>query len=77
MGFKPEFGGQGLPATIAIPVNEIVMAANFSWSHLALLSQAAIRAMEIHANDELKNLYFPKALYTGITNPRKKSTFHL
>ncbi|HJL81414.1 MAG TPA: acyl-CoA dehydrogenase N-terminal domain-containing protein, partial [Gammaproteobacteria bacterium] len=31
LGFKPEFGGQGLPSTIAIPVNEIVMAANFSW----------------------------------------------
>ena len=60
LGFKPEFGGQGLPSTIAIPVNEIVMAANFSWSHLALLSQAAIRAMEIHANDELKNLYLTK-----------------
>lgn len=60
LGFKPEFGGQGLPATIAIPVNEIIMAANFSWSHLALLSQAAMRAMEIHANDALKNLYLPK-----------------
>ena len=60
LGFKPEFGGQGLPAIIALPVNEIMMAANFSWSHLALLSQAAIRAMEIHANDELKNIYLRK-----------------
>ena len=60
LGFKPEFGGQGLPAIIALPVNEIMMAANFSWSHLALLSQAAIRALDTHANDELKNLYLPK-----------------
>ncbi|GIT35468.1 MAG: hypothetical protein Ct9H300mP4_17870 [Gammaproteobacteria bacterium] len=60
LGFKPEFGGQGLPAIIALPVNEIMMAANFSWSHLTLLSQAAIRALDTHANDELKNLYLPK-----------------
>ena len=79
LGFKPEFGGQGLPAIIALPVNEIMMAANFSWSHLALLSQAAIRALDAHANDELKNLYLPKMVsgkYSGtmvLTEPQAGS----
>ena len=79
LGFKPEFGGQGLPAIIALPVNEIMMAANFSWSHLALLSQAAIRALDAHAKDELKNLYLPKMVsgkYSGtmvLTEPQAGS----
>ena len=79
LGFKPEFGGQGLPAIIALPVNEIMMAANFSWSHLALLSQAAIRALDAHANNELKNLYLPKMVsgkYSGtmvLTEPQAGS----
>ena len=34
---NPEFGGQGLPSLVSMPVNEMVMAANFSWAHFCLL----------------------------------------
>ena len=68
---NPEFGGQGLPSLVSIPVNEMVMAANFSWAHLVLLTNSAIRAVEAHANQSLKNLFLEKLIsgrYSGTMN---------
>ena len=59
---NPEYGGQGMPASISMPVNEMVMGANFSWAHLVLLTNSAIRAVDAHANEELKDLYLEKLI---------------
>ena len=68
---NPEYGGQGMPASISMPVNEMVMAANFSWAHLVLLTNSAIRAVDAHASEELKDLYLEKLIsgkFTGTMN---------
>ena len=68
---NPEYGGQGMPASISMPVNEMVMGANFSWAHLVLLTNSAIRAVDAHANDELKDLYLEKLIsgkFSGTMN---------
>ena len=68
---NPEYGGQGMPASISMPVNEMVMAANFSWAHLVLLTNSAIRAVDAHAEQELKDLYLEKLIsgkFTGTMN---------
>ena len=66
-----EYGGQGMPASISMPVNEMVMGANFSWAHLVLLTNSAIRAVDAHANDSLKELYLEKLIsgkFSGTMN---------
>ena len=66
-----EYGGQGMPASISMPVNEMVMGANFSWAHLVLLTNSAIRAVDAHANDTLKELYLEKLIsgkFSGTMN---------
>ena len=68
---NPNYGGQGMPTTISMPINEMVMGANFSWAHLVLLTNSAIRAIDAHANKELKDLYLEKLItghYSGTMN---------
>ncbi|MEO9653383.1 acyl-CoA dehydrogenase [Marinomonas sp.] len=68
---NPEFGGQGLPSSLATAVNEGVQAANLAFSLCPLLSQGAIEAIESHASEELKQCYIPKMLtgeWTGTMN---------
>ena len=68
---NPDYGGQGMPTTISMPINEMVMGANFSWAHLVLLTNSAIRAVDAHANKELKDLYLEKLIsghYSGTMN---------
>mgnify|MGYP006079612193 FL=1 len=76
---NPEFGGQGLPSLVSMPVNEMVMAANFSWSHLVLLTNSVVRAVETHADTSLKDLFLKKLIageYSGtmvLTEPQAGS----
>jgi len=68
---NPEYGGQGMPASISMPVNEMVMGANFSWAHLVLLTNSAIRAVDAHASEQLKDLYLEKLIsgkFSGTMN---------
>ena len=54
-----------------MPVNEMVMAANFSWAHLVLLTNSAIRAVDAHADPFLKNIFLKKLItgeYSGTMN---------
>jgi len=55
-----EFGGQGLPAALAVAVNEIWQSANLSWALCPLLTQGAIAAIEQHGNTILQSLYLPR-----------------
>ena len=55
----PEYGGMGLPMTVATAVNEMMSAACLSLQLCPMLSQGQIEALEHHASDELKALYLP------------------
>ena len=57
---NPDFGGQGLPAALSVAVNEIWQSANLSWALCPLLTHGAIEALEVHGDENLKNLYLPK-----------------
>lgn len=60
--FDPEYGGQGMPFALAIPVQEMWHAANMSWGLCPLLSQGAIEAIEANASEELKATYLPNMI---------------
>ena len=51
---NPDFGGQGLPKTVAVACDEMWAAANVAFALCPELSQGAILAMDRHATDELK-----------------------
>jgi len=66
-----ERGGQGLPWSIAMPVQEMLYAANLSLTLCALLNQGAIEAVEAHGSAELKTKFLPKLVsgeWTGTMN---------
>ncbi|GAA4862316.1 acyl-CoA dehydrogenase C-terminal domain-containing protein [Luteimonas vadosa] len=45
---SPDLGGQGLPHTMGVPLNEMVNAANLAWGNFPLLSHSAIDALTQH-----------------------------
>jgi 3-(methylthio)propanoyl-CoA dehydrogenase len=57
---NPDFGGQGLPKTVALACDEMWAAANVAFALCPELSQGAILAMDRHATDELKQAYLAK-----------------
>lgn len=67
----PDFGGQGLPYTLAAVVSEYMSSANMAWAMYAGLTQGAIAALHAHGSDELKAAYLPKMVagtWTGTMN---------
>jgi alkylation response protein AidB-like acyl-CoA dehydrogenase len=44
----PEFGGQGLPQMVGVPLKEMVDAANLAWANFPLLSHGATEALLHH-----------------------------
>lgn len=67
----PDFGGQGLPATLAIAVTEMITSANMAFSLCPLLTAGAIEAIAAHGSDEIKAKYLPKMVsfeWTGAMN---------
>ncbi|MFP5441436.1 MAG: acyl-CoA dehydrogenase C-terminal domain-containing protein [Gammaproteobacteria bacterium] len=60
MAIAPEWGGQGLPHSLNIVFHEMCLTANVSLFPVATLTHGAIRAIEAHASDELKQRYLPK-----------------
>ena len=67
----PEYGGQGLPHFLAVLFNEYQISANLSFAMYPGLTNGAVEAMMVHANDELKSRYLPKMTtgeWTGTMN---------
>ncbi len=56
----PEYGGQGLPESLAKPIEEMICAANVSFSLYPGLTHGAYVALEAYATQELKERYLPK-----------------
>ena len=57
-----DWGGMGLPQTLATAVNDMMSGACLSLQLNPLMSQGQIEALEHHASDELKALYLPKLI---------------
>jgi hypothetical protein len=71
MSVPEEFGGQGLPATVTVMMNEFFCSANMAFAMYPGLTQGAIAALLAHASDELKKKYLPKmtqGTWTGTMN---------
>ena len=58
----PDFGGMGLPQTLATAVNDMFSGANLALQLNPLLTLGQIEALEHHASAELKALYLPKLI---------------
>lgn len=56
---SPEFGGQGLPHSLGMVFHELAESANQPLCAIFTLAQGAIRAIEHHASEELKQRYLP------------------
>ncbi|MEM7729917.1 MAG: acyl-CoA dehydrogenase [Pseudomonadota bacterium] len=74
-----EIGGMGLPSAVSVATNEMLYAANMALGLCPMLTSSAIKAIETHANDDLKATYLPKMLageWTGamcLTEPQAGS----
>ena len=60
MSASPEFGGMGLPITVATCVNDMMGSACLALQLNPLMTQGQIEALEHHASDAIKQLYIPK-----------------
>ncbi len=54
------WGGQGLPKTLSIPVTEMVGTANWAWGMYPGLSQGSIHTIQDHGSEEQKGTYLNK-----------------
>ncbi|MFN4278394.1 MAG: acyl-CoA dehydrogenase [Ferrovibrio sp.] len=71
MPFPEELGGGAMPWALTMAAQEMVQAANLSFSLCPLLTQGAIDAIMAHGTDEQKALYLPKMVsgqWTGSMN---------
>ena len=55
-----EYGGQGLPKTLQLMLDELVCSTNLSFGIYPGLSHGAYNAIELHGTDDQKALYLPK-----------------
>ena len=56
----PQWGGQGLPESIGIAINEMVGTANWAWSMYPGLSHGAMNTLEAHGTEEQKRQYLTR-----------------
>jgi len=72
----PQYGGQGLPGTLSLMVDEIFCACNLSFSMYVALTHGVYNTLVRHGSEELKNAYLPNlvsGLWTGtmcLTEPQ-------
>ncbi|WP_442756264.1 acyl-CoA dehydrogenase C-terminal domain-containing protein [Methylocystis sp. JAN1] len=55
-----EYGGQGLPYTLSMAMNEFASSANMAFAMYPGLTQGALAALLTHGSEEQKKLYAPK-----------------
>ena len=66
-----DFGGQGLPHTLGVAIQEMWQSANIAFGLCPILSQGAIEALSAHGTPEQKQTYLPKLVsgaWTGTMN---------
>ena len=57
-----ELGGQGLPSSVSLVVNEMLTTANWAWAMYPGLSEGAVATLESHGTDAQKNDYLPRLI---------------
>jgi len=62
---SPEMGGQGLPSSISVAINEMITTANWAWAMYPGLSEGAVATLEDHGTEEQKQTYLTK-LISGV-----------
>jgi alkylation response protein AidB-like acyl-CoA dehydrogenase len=62
---SPDMGGQGLPSSISVAINEMLTTANWAWAMYPGLSEGAVATLEYHGTDEQKQTYLTK-LISGV-----------
>lgn len=65
----PEYGGQGLPEVLNMPMTEMICSANLSFGLTPGLSHSACNLMETYLDDTMKARYLPKLIsgeWTGV-----------
>ncbi|CAH2604689.1 3-methylmercaptopropionyl-CoA dehydrogenase [Rhodovastum atsumiense] len=60
LGCDPAYGGQGLPKTIGVLVEEMICSTNLSFGMYPGLAHGAYSALLRHGSQELKDRYLPK-----------------
>jgi len=66
-----DYGGQGLPYVLSMPMSEFASSANMAFAMYPGLTQGALAALLQHGSEEQKNLYAPKMAegrWTGTMN---------
>jgi len=58
--FSPDYGGQGLPWTVATAVQEMWQSANLSWALCPLLTIGAVECLMAHGTEGQKATYLDK-----------------
>ncbi|MCH9695943.1 MAG: acyl-CoA dehydrogenase [Gammaproteobacteria bacterium] len=56
----PDYGGMGLPGTVAAAAVETRQAACLSFSLAPMLTSGAIAAIEAHGSEDIRNMFLPK-----------------
>lgn len=68
---NPDFDGQDLPYSAAVPVHEMLNSANLSWRLTTMLTESAVLAVNKHGTEALKKTYLAKLIsgeWTGTMN---------
>ena len=68
---EEEIGGQGLPFTVGLAVNEMITSSNLAFSLCPLLTTGAVEALVRHAEPKLREKYLSKIVsgeWTGTMN---------
>ena len=68
---QPEYGGQGLPHVVAMPVQEMWNSANMSFCLAPMLTSGVLEALKTHGTAEQQRLYLQKLTsgeWTGTMN---------
>jgi alkylation response protein AidB-like acyl-CoA dehydrogenase len=71
LGGQPEYGGQGLPHTIAVPVQEIWKSANMALCLAPMLTSGVFEALKNHGSPQQQKTWLPKltsGAWTGTMN---------
>jgi 3-(methylthio)propanoyl-CoA dehydrogenase len=69
--FDPAYGGQGLPRSLAIALQEMWGSANLAFSLCPLLTQGAVEALSAHGSEAQRRTYLPNLIsgrWTGTMN---------
>ncbi len=59
---EKKYGGQGLPLSIVVMINEIWHSTNMSFATNNMLTQGAVELLESHGNEKQKEYYLPNLI---------------